>query len=100
MWNSDDNQRLSLLPAHTVSIQVTLVFLSARLTSQCELLASKLHQIGRSFLKDSSFPDDFRPVDAVQWLQRAFSVADKLEDAKASGMAELKVGRSQFTNPF
>jgi hypothetical protein len=51
-----------------------------------------LHQIGRSFLKDSSFPDDFKPVDAVQWLQRAFTVADQPEDRTATGMAELKVG--------
>jgi len=29
-------------------------------------------------------------VDAVQWLQRAFSVADQLEDT-TSGMAELKI---------
>jgi len=59
---------------------------------QRELLASKLHHIGRSFLKDSSLSDDVKPVDAVQWLQRAFSVADQLEDTTTSGMAELKVG--------
>ena len=39
-------------------------------------------------------------MDAVQWLQRAFSVADQPEDKTASGMAELKVGRSLFTSPF
>jgi len=71
---TDDSNRLSLLPPHTF-----------------EFLASKLHQIGRSFLKDSSLPDDFKPVDAVQWLQRAFTVADQPEDRTASGMAELKI---------
>jgi hypothetical protein len=30
-------------------------------------------------------------MDAVQWLQRAFSVADQPEDKTASGMVELKV---------
>jgi len=51
-------------------------------------------------MKDPTLPDDFKPVDAVQWLQRAFSVTDQLEDTAASGMAELKVGGSQLTSPF
>ncbi|KAF8798208.1 hypothetical protein BYT27DRAFT_7236741 [Phlegmacium glaucopus] len=71
---TDDNQRLSLLPPHTR-----------------ELLASKLHQIGRSFLKDPTLPEEFKPVDAVQWLQRAFSIIDQLEDTTAPGMTELKI---------
>ena len=95
----DDSQRLSLLPSHTVSVQNSLVLTSSP-WFQREHLASKLYQIGRSFLKDSSPSDDFKPVDAVQWLQRAFSIADQPEDKTASGMAELKVGGSQLTSPL
>ncbi|KDR70078.1 hypothetical protein GALMADRAFT_76693 [Galerina marginata CBS 339.88] len=68
----DDNQRLSLL-----------------LPQARELLAHKLHQIGRSFLTTAH--DGSKTADAVQWLQRAFSLADQLEDSTASGIAGLKV---------
>ncbi|KAF8168527.1 meiosis protein SPO22/ZIP4 like-domain-containing protein [Crassisporium funariophilum] len=71
---TDDNQRLNLLPPH------------AR-----EHLAFKLHQIGRSILREPAVQDGSKPADAVQWLQRAFSIADQLEDTAVSGIAELKI---------
>ncbi|KAF9552702.1 hypothetical protein CPC08DRAFT_261815 [Agrocybe pediades] len=67
---TDDDQRLALLPSH------------AR-----ELLAFKLHEIGRSFL--SATQDGSKTPDVLQWLQRAFSVADKLEDG--TNIAGLKM---------
>lgn len=35
--------------------------------------------------------DSTRLGDPVTWLQKAFSLADQLEDAVAPGLAELKV---------
>jgi hypothetical protein len=57
-----------------------------------QLLASKFHQIGKAMLKE---PDSTRPGDVVSWLQKAFSLADQLEDAVAPGVVELKVRGSQ-----
>ena len=39
-------------------------------------------------------------MDAVQWLQRAFTVADQPEDRTAIGMTELKVGEIHLSSPF
>ena len=39
-------------------------------------------------------PDSTRPGDVVIWLQKAFALADQLEDAVAPGLAELKVSGS------
>lgn len=36
-------------------------------------------------------PDSTRPGDVVIWLQKAFSLADQLEEAVTPGLAELKV---------
>ncbi|KAF8957067.1 meiosis protein SPO22/ZIP4 like-domain-containing protein [Flammula alnicola] len=71
---TDDPHRLSMVPPQ------------AR-----ELLAYKLHQIGKSFLKEPTLQDGSKPADAVQWLQRAFAMADQLEGTAASGVAELKI---------
>ncbi|CAA7266391.1 unnamed protein product [Cyclocybe aegerita] len=78
---TDDNQRLGLLPPHVR-----------------DLLASKFHQIGRSLLKETN--DGCKPADAVQWLQRAFSMADQEEGT--AGLTGLKIsilrtmGRAYF----
>ncbi|RDB27351.1 TPR repeat-containing protein ZIP4 [Hypsizygus marmoreus] len=68
---TDDDQRLALLPPHLR-----------------QLLASKFHRIGKSMLEQ---PDGTKPTDAVVWLQKAFSLADPLEDSVAPGVAELKI---------
>jgi len=68
---TDDDHRLSLLAPH-----------------DRQLLASKFHEIGKSMLKE---PDITRPADVVIWLQKAFSLADQLEDAVTPGLAELKI---------
>ncbi|KAF8179159.1 meiosis protein SPO22/ZIP4 like-domain-containing protein [Pholiota molesta] len=70
---TDDIHNLSMLPPH------------AR-----ELLAYKLHQIGRSFLTEPTL-DGSKPGDAIQWLQRAFAIADQLEDSMASDISGLKI---------
>lgn len=36
-------------------------------------------------------PDGNKPADAVIWLQKAFALADPLEENVALGIAELKV---------
>ncbi|KAG5643052.1 hypothetical protein DXG03_001630 [Asterophora parasitica] len=36
-------------------------------------------------------PDGTKPSDAVIWLQKAFALADPLEDSVARGVAELKI---------
>ncbi|PPQ99580.1 hypothetical protein CVT26_008401 [Gymnopilus dilepis] len=68
----DDNQRLSLLPAH------------AR-----ELLSSKFHQIGKAIL--GNVQDAAEGANAVQWLQWAFCLVDQLEESAAIGVPRLKV---------
>ncbi|GLB36795.1 putative oxidation-reduction process [Lyophyllum shimeji] len=65
----DDDQRLALLPGH-LRLQ----------------LASKFHRIGKSMLEHGT-----NPADAVNWLQKAFALADPLEDNVALGAAELKI---------
>ncbi|KIJ97167.1 hypothetical protein K443DRAFT_106039 [Laccaria amethystina LaAM-08-1] len=69
-----DHQRLALLPPHVR-----------------ELLAYKLHHIGKSLLKEPNAQDGTKPADAVEWLQMAFSMADQLDDTTGSGVAELKI---------
>ncbi|KAG6873268.1 hypothetical protein C0995_001042 [Termitomyces sp. Mi166 len=68
---TDDDQRLTLLPLHSR-----------------QLLASKFHRIGKSALE---LPEGTKPSDAVVWLQKAFTLADPLEDNGALGVAELKI---------
>ncbi|KNZ75710.1 Testis-expressed sequence 11 protein [Termitomyces sp. J132] len=67
----DDDQRLTLLPLHSR-----------------QLLASKFHKIGKSMLE---LPEGIKPSDAVSWLQKAFTLADPLEDNAVPGVAELKI---------
>ncbi|KAG6890867.1 hypothetical protein C0992_012003 [Termitomyces sp. T32_za158] len=67
---TDDDQRITLLPLHSR-----------------QLLASKFHRIGKSMLE---LPEGTKPSDAVVWLQKAFTLADPLEDNTVPGVAELK----------
>ncbi|KAJ7691328.1 meiosis protein SPO22/ZIP4 like-domain-containing protein [Mycena rosella] len=68
----DDEQRLTLLPPH-----------------DRERLASKLHEIGKAVLKAQASGNEGQ--DAVSWLQKAFALADQLDDAAGLGIPELKV---------
>jgi len=62
---------------------------------QREQLASKVLEIGRSFLSDGARDKerkiDARAEDAVRWLQKAFSLAEHLDDTLTAGAVELKV---------
>ncbi|KAJ7233617.1 meiosis protein SPO22/ZIP4 like-domain-containing protein [Mycena haematopus] len=72
---TDDEGRLSLLPPH-----------------DRERLARKLHDIGKSVLKTQADSEaGTEGLEAVTWLQKAFAIADKLDDATAHGAAELKI---------
>ncbi|KAF9481252.1 SPO22-domain-containing protein [Pholiota conissans] len=53
-------------------------------------LAYKLHQIGRSFLTEPT-QEGSKPGDAIQWLQRAFTITDQLEDSAVSDISGLKI---------
>ncbi|KAF8877617.1 hypothetical protein BD779DRAFT_1677236 [Infundibulicybe gibba] len=68
-----DNQRLVLLPR-------------ARLP-----LAFKLHRLGNSILRETAAYDGTRAID---WLQKAFSMVDCLEETTTPGVAELKARTS------
>ncbi|KAI0271679.1 hypothetical protein BC834DRAFT_922404 [Gloeopeniophorella convolvens] len=61
-----------------------------------ELLASKVLEIGRSLLaggsRDNEQKIDARAEEAVKWMQKAFSLAEHLDDTMTAGAAELKVG--------
>lgn len=63
---------------------------------QRELLASKVLQIGRSLLISEGRANDpkieARAEEAVKWLQKAFSLAEHLDDNLAAGAVDLKVG--------
>jgi hypothetical protein len=63
---------------------------------QRELLASKVLEIGRSHLNDGARDrdknTDARAEEAVRWLQKAFSLAEHLDDTLTAGAVELKVG--------
>ncbi|KAK0207833.1 hypothetical protein DFS33DRAFT_1408812 [Desarmillaria ectypa] len=73
---TDDDQRLALLPPHDRT-----------------LLATKFHGIGRAILKSHATSDNngAKPADAVVWLQKAFTMADQLDDSAISGVPQLKV---------
>ncbi|KAI0248099.1 hypothetical protein BJV78DRAFT_1132012, partial [Lactifluus subvellereus] len=68
-----------------------LAHLSAR---DRELLASKVLEIGRSLLtgggRDNEKKIEARAEEAVTWLQKAFSLAEHLDDTLTAGAAELK----------
>ena len=59
-------------------------------------MASKVLEIGRSLLiggaQDGERKVDARAEEAVKWLQKAFSLAEHLDDTLTAGAAELKVG--------
>jgi hypothetical protein len=60
--------------------------------AQRKALAYKHAQIGRSFLlKGANAQEGSKPADAVVWLQRAFAMADQLQDTTDSAIGELKV---------
>ncbi|KAK0475156.1 hypothetical protein IW261DRAFT_1595606 [Armillaria novae-zelandiae] len=71
-----DDQRLALLPPHDRT-----------------LLATKFHAIGRAILKSHATSDNngTKPADAVVWLQKAFTMADQLDDSAVSGVPQLKI---------
>lgn len=73
---TDDDQRLALLPPHDRT-----------------LLATKFHGIGRAILKSHATSDNngTKPADAVVWLQKAFTMADQLDDSAVSGVPQLKI---------
>ncbi|KAJ6605346.1 meiosis protein SPO22/ZIP4 like-domain-containing protein [Mycena vulgaris] len=71
---TDDEQRLALLPPH-----------------DRERLASKLHEIGKSVLKGQGGVVGGEGPEAVTWLQKAFAIADQLDDAAGLGIPELKI---------
>lgn len=73
-----ENERLALLPAR-----------------DHELLASKLLQIGRSLLTGryrnrETAPEEAKAPEAVKWLQKAFALAEHLDDTVTAGSAQLK----------
>jgi hypothetical protein len=74
-------------------------YLRSRPSHQRELLASKVLEIGRSLLtggaRDAERKVDTQPEEAVMWLQKAFSLAEHLDDTLTAGAAELKV-RSRY----
>ncbi len=45
-------------------------------------------------MKTDGLREGARAEDAVIWLQKSFSVADRLEEAATPGVADLKVGAS------
>lgn len=82
-----------MLPPHTVSLLPDVISAPvARLTkgSQHELLAHKFYHIGRSFLTEST-DQGSKAGDAIEWLQRAFTIVDQLEDTPTPGIPGLKV---------
>ncbi|PBK89275.1 SPO22-domain-containing protein, partial [Armillaria gallica] len=60
---------------------------------QRTLLATKFHGIGKAILKSHATSDNngTKPADAVVWLQKAFTMADQLDDSAVSGVPQLKV---------
>ena len=75
----------------SVTLKVSTFFFS----HQRELLASKVLEIGRSHLngggRDRDKKIDSRAEEAVMWLQKAFTLAEHLDDTLTAGAVELKV---------
>ena len=89
----EDGPRLGTLPPHTVSLlpgDISAPVTRLTKSSQRELLAHKFYHIGRSFLTEST-DDGSKAGDAIQWLQRAFTIVDQLEDTPTPGIPGLKV---------
>ncbi|EJD04521.1 uncharacterized protein FOMMEDRAFT_146421 [Fomitiporia mediterranea MF3/22] len=64
-----------------------------------ELLASKIMEIGKSILRASArvqgessagLVDAKRALDAIKWLQKAFTLVEKMEDSESAGVSEVK----------
>jgi hypothetical protein len=92
-------ERLAHLSARDVCsfpISPHVRYLRSRPSHQHERLASKVLEIGRSLLtggaQDVQRKVDTRAEEAVIWLQKAFSLAEHLDDTLTTGAAELKVG--------
>ena len=73
------------------------------------MLASRILGIGKEILKASSRvsadglvppADAKRAQDAVKWIQRAFTLIEKMEDADGAGVVDLKVCASCKSDPF
>ncbi|KAJ7088423.1 meiosis protein SPO22/ZIP4 like-domain-containing protein [Mycena belliarum] len=72
---TDDEQRLALLLPH-----------------DRERLASKLHEIGKSVLKaQAGAAAGSDAPEAIPWLQKAFAIVDRLDEAAGLGIPELKI---------
>ncbi|KAK7007973.1 meiosis protein SPO22/ZIP4 like-domain-containing protein [Favolaschia claudopus] len=72
---TDDEQRLSLLPPR-----------------DRELLACKFHDIGKSVLKRQADGEACAEgSEAITWLQKAFAIADKLDESTVHSAPELKI---------
>ncbi|KAF7293678.1 hypothetical protein MIND_01147800 [Mycena indigotica] len=81
---TDDEQRLSVLPS-----------------PDQERLACKFHEIGKAILKThigsaGSDGDDSGAVDAVAWLQKAFSIAERIGAEETSGSKASLRARFRF----
>jgi len=94
-------ERLANLSARDVcSFQFHLMAVTLKVSTfffshQRELLASKVLEIGRSHLnggaRDRDKKIDSRAEEAVMWLQKAFTLAEHLDDTLTAGAVELKV---------
>lgn len=58
---------------------------------QQKLLIHKLYQIGKFLLKSQEERNGTKPSNAIDWLRNAFKIADRLEEATAPDVRELKV---------
>ena len=76
-----------------------MVYYLSYFAPQRERLAYKHLEIGRSLLKESSQLKGSTSTDALPWLQRSFTLIDRLDEvassAEVSDVAELKA-RSQL----
>ncbi|KJA20853.1 hypothetical protein HYPSUDRAFT_68178 [Hypholoma sublateritium FD-334 SS-4] len=75
---------------HTAADYMSRKIVGTLKLSLRELLAHKFYHIGRSFLTEST-DEGSKAGDAIQWLQRAFTIVDQLEDTPTPGIPGLKV---------
>ena len=94
---------LSARDVYSFPISPHVRYLRSRPSHQRELLASKVLEIGRSLLtggvQDVERKVDTRAEEAVIWLQKAFSLAEHLDDTLTAGASQLKVG-SRYYRPL
>lgn len=96
MLQPEHDQRLRLLPPRDVSFAFVLVpNEDAYNVPQRVSLATKLLEIGKSILKSVGDappnPDGAPQLNAVKWMQKAFTVIDLSDDTTAPGIRDLKV---------